>query len=284
MNKTKVRCSVCGKTFKTPSSKKTICPSCEAASKRARHQGAPATAAPAPVTPAATVDVRAALRAAQVNQGQFGAYRQPDAPPAPVAHAPAGEPARAGAGETGTSAARTPSRSSGRPRPPRPAPKPRAERPKRQPERTPPFAPSAEQIAAIRERYLALAQPEFDGIRHRIANELGIPLKAVKDVVKQVRVETATPSWWERVGAQLEPDQLERVRELYLPLLPEPVIGVHKQLASTLKFSHTSVYQAIATIRAELNLPRYQPRDDAPEAAAPGMEEAQAVPAAAVEA
>jgi hypothetical protein len=176
------------------------------------------------------------------------------------------------------STGRPSSRTAVKARPSRPAPKPKAERPKRQPERTPPFVPSAEQIAAIRERYLVLAQPEFDGIRHRIANELGIPLKVVKDVVKQVRVETATPSWWERVGAQLEPEQLERVRELYLPLLPQPVVGVHKEIADTLKFSHTSVYQAIATIRAELNLPRYLPRDDSPAPA-----EAQAAPSAALE-
>src|SRR5260221_451427 len=88
MNKVKVRCSVCGKSFKTPSLKKTICPSCDAEAKGARHQQAPAGAEKRVVTAGRSVDVRAALKAAQETQGHFGAYRPPAPPPAPASAAP----------------------------------------------------------------------------------------------------------------------------------------------------------------------------------------------------
>jgi predicted ArsR family transcriptional regulator len=53
-------------------------------------------------------------------------------------------------------------------------------------------------VAQIEMRYIELAQPtEFDGIRTQIANELGIPKKAVKKVVKELRDRQGIPSWWE---------------------------------------------------------------------------------------
>ncbi|MGH2411701.1 MAG: hypothetical protein ACRDGS_15230, partial [Chloroflexota bacterium] len=181
MNKMKVRCSVCGKSFKTPSAKKTVCPSCDAEAKRARHQQAPAQEQ-RPVAVPSTVDVRAALRAGQENKGEFGAYRAPAPPPAPAPaegshpiHKPGGvRPApRAGHPQHPERAAKPGPRAPKEPR----VPKPRIVRQ--------PFEATPEQIDAIRARYLELAQPEFDGIRHKIATELGIPLRAVKSAVKE---------------------------------------------------------------------------------------------------
>ncbi|HWE61759.1 MAG TPA: hypothetical protein VHB98_08615, partial [Chloroflexota bacterium] len=214
-----------------------------------------------------------ALRAAQENQGQFGAYR---APAPPVAEKPAAAPPSAGGTKPAGLAARDAQQATVGVRPAQPfhkgardarprKQKPQAPRPPR--ERKPrvtmkPFEPSPEQVTAIRQRYVELAQPEFNGIRHQIANELGIPLRAVKDVVKQVRAEQELPSWWDNSGNLPTPEQIDQVRALYLPLLPEPEIGIHKQIAATLKLSNTSVYQAIGAIRAEMALPRYAPRAD----------------------
>jgi hypothetical protein len=113
----------------------------------------------------------------------------------------------------------------------------------------------------VRLRYLELAQPEFDGIRHQIATELGIPLKAVKAIIKQTRDEVQIQSWWERNGGLPTPEDLDRIKELYIPLLPDPEVGVHKQIAAQLHLTNTSVYQAIGQIRAQLELPRYVARE-----------------------
>lgn len=267
MNKVKVRCSVCGKSFKTPSLKKTVCPDCDAAAKRARHVQTPSVAAtPQPVaTPA--VDVRAALRAAQENQGQFGAYKPAPPPPPPAPQETATPPVPARAQAVAAGGARQPrpvARPERKPHTLRPEDRPKQARPPK--ERKPrlqikPFEPTSEQVMAIRERYLQLAHPEFDGIRHQIATEMGVPLRAVKDVIKQIRNEQAIPSWWEQSGKLPDDEQIQKIRELYLPLLPEPEVGVHKRIAAELHLTNTSVYQAIGHIRMELNLPRYAPRE-----------------------
>jgi len=126
---------------------------------------------------------------------------------------------------------------------------------------TKPFEPTDDQIAAIRDRYVQLAQPEFDGIRHQIATELGVPLRAVKDVIKKTRDELQIQSWWDRGGGLPTPEDVARIKELYLPQLPEPEVGVHKRIAAELHLTNTSVYQAIGQIREELDLPRYVPRE-----------------------
>ena len=266
MNKVKARCSVCGKSFKTPSLKKTVCPNCDADAKRARHQ----SPAPVPIvhttvtTPA--VDVRAALRAAQENQGQFGAYR-PAPPPAPV-QTPASAAQSAATAVVARNGAAPPRGVKPAPRAPKPtraegtAQRPRVARERKPRVQTTPFVASDEQVAAIRARYLELAKPEFDGIRHQVATELGIPLRAVKDVVKTVRGEEAIASWWDNGGSVPTPEQIEQVRALYVPQLPAPTVGVHKQIATTLHVSNTCVYQAIGQIRSELDLPRYTPRGE----------------------
>jgi hypothetical protein len=269
MNKVKVRCSVCGKPFKTPSLKKTVCPSCEAEAKRTKHhQPEPSHTATPAINAAASVDVRAALRAAQENQGQFGAYRPPapTPPPAPAQTAPthAHVHVERAVAAPATQPAKHEDRTA--PRKPRPMGQPRQRVP--HPPREPrprilqkPFEPTPEQKEAVRLRYLELAQPEFDGIRHQIATELGIPLKAVKEIIKKTREVGQIQSWWERNGGVPSEGDMERIRELYTPLLPEPEIGVHKQIAAQLHLTNTSVYQAIGHIRAELELPRYVPRE-----------------------
>ncbi len=258
MNKLKIRCSVCGKSFKTPSAKKTVCPSCDAEAKRAKHQHAPAEQRP--VDMVSSVDVRAVLRAGQENRGEFAAYK---APPAPVVEAPTELAAKQGAAKP---AARQ-GRSAHPERPARPAPAPgaRPPRPPREPKPRvvqKPFEPSQEQIEAIRARYMELAHPEFDGIRHAIATELGIPLRVVKQKIKELREEKTIASWWESGQMLPTPDQIELVRAFYTPHLPEPAVGIHKEIAKELKLANTSVYLAIGQIRRDLELPRYNARPE----------------------
>jgi hypothetical protein len=254
MNKLKIRCSVCGKSFKTPSAKKTICPSCDAEAKRAKHQHVPVPEQ-RPAAPTAAVDVRAVLRAGQENRGEFAAYKAP-APPAPETTAVTTEK---------QAAAKPAARLGRQPHPDRaarPAPAPRPPREPKVREVQKPFEPTPEQVEAIRARYLELANPEYDGIRHTIANELGIPLRVVKQKVKELREEKAIASWWESGQMLPTPDQIELVRALYAPQLPEPAIGIHKQIAKELKLANTSVYLAIGHIRHELDLPRYNDRPE----------------------
>jgi hypothetical protein len=211
--------------------------------------------------------VRAALRAAQENQGQFGAYKPAPPPPPPVQHGVVAPAAQARGQAPAAPGARQPKvvvRPERKAHAPHPDEQPRQPRPPK--ERKPrvqvkPFEPAAEQVVAIRERYLQLAHPEYDGIRHQIATEMGVPLRAVKEVIKQIRNEQAIPSWWEQSGKLPDEEQIQKIREIYLPLLPTPDVGVHKRIAAELNLTNTSVYQAIGHIRTELNLPRYAPRE-----------------------
>src|SRR5438477_2758049 len=121
-----------------------------------------------------------------------------------------------------------------------------------------PFTPTPEQIAQVEARYLELAVPtEFDGIRTQIAQELGIPKKAVKKIVKDLRERQSIPSWWELQTYKGSSEELEKIRAAYEPYLPLPPIGVHKTIAEELSINPGEVYQAIKAIRLELNLPQY---------------------------
>ncbi|BCL83018.1 hypothetical protein ccbrp13_54830 [Ktedonobacteria bacterium brp13] len=132
-------------------------------------------------------------------------------------------------------------------------------KPKR--EKTPPpvpFTPSAEQIQQIEERYIVLAQPvEFDGIRGQIAKELNIPKRAIKKVVKDLRDRQHIPSWWELQSYKGSNEDLEQIKSAYQPYLPIPPVGVHKLIADQLHLKPGDIYQAIKSIRLELNLPQY---------------------------
>ncbi len=121
-----------------------------------------------------------------------------------------------------------------------------------------PFTPTTEQIAQVEGRYLELAVPtEFDGIRTQIAQELGIPKKAVKKIVKDLRERQSIPSWWELQTYKGSSEELEKIRAVYEPYLPLPPIGVHKTIAEELTLNPGEVYQAIKAIRLEMNLPQY---------------------------
>jgi hypothetical protein len=121
-----------------------------------------------------------------------------------------------------------------------------------------PFTPTSEEIEQVEERYLELAVPtEFDGIRTQIAQELGIPKKAVKKIVKDFRERQSIPSWWELQTYKGSSEELEKIRAAYKPILPLPPIGVHKTIAEELSLNPGDVYQAIKAIRHEMNLPQY---------------------------
>ncbi|GHO66716.1 hypothetical protein KSC_056080 [Ktedonobacter sp. SOSP1-52] len=110
----------------------------------------------------------------------------------------------------------------------------------------------------VEQRYLELAKPsEYDGIRTQIATEVGIPKKAVKKIIKDLRDRQHMPSWWEVQTYKGSNEELERIKEAYLPLLPIPPVGVHKILAEKLSVKPGVVYQAIKAIRLEMNLPQY---------------------------
>jgi hypothetical protein len=113
-------------------------------------------------------------------------------------------------------------------------------------------------VIQVEVRYTELATPaEFDGIRTQIAKELSIPKKAVKKIVKDLRDRQHIPSWWEVQTYKGSAEDLEKIKSLYEPFLPIPPVGVHKQIADQLNFKPGEVYQAIKTVRQELNLPQY---------------------------
>lgn len=121
-----------------------------------------------------------------------------------------------------------------------------------------PFKPTPEQIAQVEKRYLELAIPtEFDGIRSQIAHELSIPKRAVKQMVKNLRERESIPSWWETQTYKGDNEEKERILGAYQPYLPVPPVGIHRIIADELDLKPGVVYQAIKTIRLELNLPPY---------------------------
>lgn len=264
--KVKMRCARCGKPFKSSNARQTLCPDCEAKERVARaavkHVPKPATMAAAPVLapkivgPGASIlDPRLAVTA------PAPAPMPAPAPAAAVTHAP--QPPRVGGERYGEP------RPVGRPASPAaPAGRPQEKRPPREPKkRTPkpatqPFELTDDLRAKVEARYLELAQPiEYDGIRSKIATELNIPKAAVKKAVLELRQRMQMPSWWELQAYAGTADDLERIRAVYVPLLPVPPVGVHKQIATDLGLDASVVYQGIRRVRAELRLPQYNPPD-----------------------
>lgn len=314
MSKIKIRCSQCGKSFKSTNPRQLICPECEEKARRERAAKAKGVVAPVSTPAPATRPIASAKPAkpaappAQAKQHWLD--KQPDVkiaapePPEPTRpprlnppeRQPLASPSTSGAVVSGTKPG-TPPAAPGYPRQPearhagasgaavthdhhprksdqqkkgdgerpkaarRVAAPPKPRREPRQP--TPPFAPTAEQIAAIEQRYLELAHPtEFDGIRTQISQELGIPKSAVKKAVRALRERQDMPSWWDAQAYHGSPEDLERIRASYVPFLPTPPLGVHKQLAAQLELPAGAVYQAIKVIRAEMNLPQYNPPEE----------------------
>ena len=138
---------------------------------------------------------------------------------------------------------------------PKPPPEPKPKREKIPPPE--PFVPTPEQITQVQTRYIELAQPEFDGIRTQIAQELNIPKKSVKQIVKDLRDSQHIPSWWDSQPFKGSEEDMAKIRELYEPALPLPDVGVHKKIAEQLSLKPVDVYQGIKAIRAQMNLPQY---------------------------
>jgi hypothetical protein len=139
---------------------------------------------------------------------------------------------------------------------PKPTSPPRPKREKIPPPK--PFVPTDEQIKQVEERYLELATPtEFDGIRTQISQELAIPKKSVKKIVKELRDRQGIPSWWEMQTYKGDSEELAKIKAAYEPYLPVPPVGVHKTIADELDLKPGIVYQAIKAIRLEMNLPQY---------------------------
>ena len=154
---------------------------------------------------------------------------------------------------------RTEGKKEGKPSKPKVQKTPTPPKPKREKIPPPaPFTPTPEQVAQVQARYMELAVPtEFDGIRTQISHELGIPKKAVKKIVKELRERESIPSWWELQTYSGSSEELQKIREVYLPYLPLPPIGVHKTIAEELALNPGEVYQAIKAIRLEMNLAQY---------------------------
>lgn len=269
MAKEKIRCARCHKMFKG-SPRETLCPACAHKEHEARA-AARATAA----TPAAQAKPAVAPRimgaGASILDPRLAAMPSavsPDLPAAPPARPTDGRHDRHdrepdhGHGH-GAPAATHPAPTGGKPhakeaRAPRTPPAPRPRREPKPP--TPPFELTDDLRTQIETRYLELSDPiEFDGIRTQIASELSVPKVAVKRAVRELRERMQLPSWWELQAYEGTPDDLERIRAAYTPLLPLPEVGVHLRIADDLKLESRAVYQGIRRIRAEMRLPQFNP-------------------------
>ena len=257
----KMRCARCGKRFKQSNKKQVLCADCLAKERLAKknapalaqtgsgaatHPGA-GTPTPAITIVQATPPPEEAIFGSRARNAERHSTHEPQRSPQPDA-----------ASHRATMPPAT------KPAPPQqqPTPKPApVEKRARQPRPAPkPFELTDGMRATIEQRYLELSQPvEFDGIRTRIADELKVPKPIVKQVVRELRARRQLPSWWELQAYKGNDETLERIRERYLPLLPVPPVGVHKQIASDLQMDAPQVYQAIRRLRAEMKLPQYNP-------------------------
>lgn len=304
--KVKMKCPHCGTMFKAANPRQNLCDAClkkernvraaQASAKGAAAKSAPQAQTPAPSLkisgPGATIFGRspsASDVAPPPEPGKFGSAArreenhtrhsaqpeqrsgigrsQPETPTKPepqATHTPrAQQPPVQSQPQAQQDARET--QEAGAPRSPRP------QRPPRQPKEPrpapQPFQLTEELRERIEARYLALAQPvEFDGIRTQVAAELNIPKATVKKAVAELLKRKQLPSWWELQASTSSPEELDRIRAAYAPLLPTPPIGVHKQLAAELGMDARQVYQGIRRIRAELRLPQYNPPEAHPEA------------------
>lgn len=269
----KMKCAQCGKRFKQANKKQVLCGDCLAKERAGRKKGpqlVPSSAASAYAqsgsprrqdteTRPSGITIVQATPPPEI--GDFGARARAEQR---VRQAPERSPQSESAPPTPNPTATEPGPNPKQPMPPAQAAKApkKATQPEKRDRRprttTPPFHLTDEDRAAIEQRYLELSQPvEFDGIRTQIAGELHVPKPVVKQVIHELRVRRQLPSWWELQGYKGSDEDLERIRQRYLPLLPIPPIGVHKQIATDLNMEAPQVYQAIRRLRAELKLPQY---------------------------
>ncbi|HST88185.1 MAG TPA: hypothetical protein VLJ14_07395 [Ktedonobacterales bacterium] len=272
--KVKMRCARCGKPFKSSNARQTLCSECEAKERAARaavkNAPKPAAVGAAPAIAPKIVGPGAGILDPRLAAATPAPAPTPVAAPA-AAGAPAPYPPSAGGERHGeprpAGRPASPATTAGRPQEKRPPREPKKRTPK---PATRPFELTDDLRAKVEARYLELAQPvEYDGIRSKIATELNIPKAAVKKAVLELRQRMQMPSWWELQAYAGTTEDLERIRAVYMPLLPVAPVGVHKQIATDLGLDASVVYQGIRRLRAELRLPQYNPPDlhEAPEAA-----------------
>lgn len=273
----KMKCPRCGRRFKQTNKKQVLCAEC-LAKERAAKKNAPQLVSSAAgysaggpphriETGTSTPSVTIIETTPPPEEAIFGSrariaeriQQAPERSPQPDAVTPVKLPAATpipAQKSAPQQPAKTPAQSAKRVRQPRPV--------------TPPFQLTDEIRAAIEQRYLVLSQPvEFDGIRTQIASEMTVPKPVVKQVIRELRVKRQLPSWWELQAYKGTEETLERIRERYLPLLPVPPIGAHKQIANDLQMDAPQVYQAIRRLRAEMKLPQYNPPESHRDETAP---------------
>ena len=272
----KMKCARCGKRFKQANRKQVFCADCLAKERQAKKN--------APILVAGGQNSGGLARPSGAHLESSGIHIIHTTPPPEAAvfgsrareaerHAAQAPERTAHSAPAATIAPAQPNEAA----PERPAPHPASAAPAKQPKHPPkaaapqqekrqrpplpaPFQLTDEIRATIESRYLELAKPvEFDGIRTQIAGELHVPKPVVKQVIQELRATRQLPSWWELQAYKGSDEELERVRERYLPLLPTPPVGVHKQIASELQMDPPQVYQAIRRVRAEMKLPQYNP-------------------------
>ena len=283
--KVRMRCARCGKNFKSVSAKHTLCPDCEARERAARAAGKGTSGLKPPVTPA-----RAQQKPTIVGPG--AGILVPELAPKsllPKADSSPGQTQKTSYGEHDqrvTSPGRHEERRTGQiqsnsirgqtstipdservdhasianrtPKSAKQARSPRAATMSPDPATT--FVLTDELRVRIETRYKEFEQPvEFDGIRTQIAISLGVQKAVVKRTVVDLRKRLQLPGWWELQSYTGSATDLERIRAAYLPYLPVPDVGVHKQLATQLELDSGIVYQGIRRIRAEMRLPQYNP-------------------------
>ena len=272
----KMKCARCGKRFKQANRKQVFCADCLAKERQAKknaptlvvgaqNSGGLARPSGANLESAgitivqATPPPEAAVFGSRAREAERHAAQAPEriahsAPAATIAPAP---PKEAKPDKfTAPAPYGVPAK---QPKHPSKAAAPQQEK-RQRPPRPAPFELTDAIRATIEARYLELAKPvEFDGIRTQIAGELHVPKPVVKQVIQELRATRQLPSWWELQAYKGSDEELERVRERYLPLLPTPPVGVHKQIASELQMDPPQVYQAIRRVRAEMKLPQYNP-------------------------
>ena len=272
----KMKCARCGKRFKQANRKQVFCADCLAKERQAKKN------APALVAGGQSSSGLARPSGAHLESSGIHIIHTTPPPEAAVFGSRAREAERHAAqaperlAQSSPAATIAPAQSN-EATPERPAPHPASAAPAKQPKHPPkaaaaqqekrqrpprpaPFQLTDEIRATIESRYLELAKPvEFDGIRTQIAGELHVPKPVVKQVIQELRATRQLPSWWELQAYKGSDEELERVRERYLPLLPTPPVGVHKQIASELQMDPPQVYQAIRRVRAEMKLPQYNP-------------------------
>jgi DNA-directed RNA polymerase subunit RPC12/RpoP len=265
----KMKCARCGKRFKQANKKQVFCADCLAKERVAKKSGAQLVSSPTGFASGAPFRSNQGMPSPSVTivattpppeHGTYGSHartaeRHASPPPEHAPHPDAVAPSPRSSGPASPPVQSVPARQA----PTKPAPAVE-KRPKQPKPPAPSFQLTDELRANIEHRYLELSQPvEFDGIRSQIATELQAPKPVVKQVIRELRASRQLPSWWELQAYKGTDQTLERIRERYLPLLPVPPIGVHKQIASDLQLEAPQVYQAIRRLRAEMKLPQYNP-------------------------